>query len=48
MENNIKNYSHNISYVEQEPYIFSGSVRENIFFGSEYDENLYNEVVEKC
>ena len=37
-----------VAYVEQEPIIFSGTVRENILFGLVYDEELYNEVVDCC
>ncbi|KAL4483821.1 hypothetical protein ABPG72_006196 [Tetrahymena utriculariae] len=37
-----------ISYVEQEPYIFSGSVRENILFGSQYDKQWYDHVAKNC
>mgnify|MGYP002623134508 CR=1 FL=1 len=37
-----------IAYVEQEPIIFSGTLRENILFGKEYDETRYNEVVKGC
>lgn len=34
-----------ISYVEQEPIIFSDSVRNNILFGKAYDEEFYSKVV---
>ena len=34
------------AYVEQEPYIITGSVKENIWFGLPYDETLFNEAVE--
>ncbi|EAR89965.1 ABC transporter family protein (macronuclear) [Tetrahymena thermophila SB210] len=37
-----------ISYVEQEPYIFSGTVRENILFGSQYDKQWYDHVAKNC
>lgn len=30
-----------IAYVEQEPFIFSGSVKENILFGKPYDEQRF-------
>ncbi|EAR91416.2 ABC transporter family protein (macronuclear) [Tetrahymena thermophila SB210] len=44
------NFSFNgkLAYVEQEPYIFSSSIKENIIFGSEYDEDLYQQVLEAC
>lgn len=31
-----------LAYVEQEPYIFSSTVRENIIFGKKYKEAFYN------
>jgi len=37
-----------IAYVEQEPIIFSGTVRSNILFGQEYDEQFYKTVVRAC
>lgn len=36
------NYKGKIAYVEQEPYIFSKTIRENIVFGSKFDEKYYN------
>ena len=35
-----------IAYVEQEPFIFSGSVRDNITFGLKYDEDRLKKAVE--
>lgn len=31
-----------VAYVEQEPYIFSGSVRDNIVLGKTFDTEWYN------
>ena len=35
-----------VAYVEQEPSIFAGTVKENILFGKPYDAELYAKVVE--
>lgn len=37
-----------IGYVAQNPWIFNGSVRENILFGLKYDEELYSETIAAC
>lgn len=37
-----------IAYVEQEPIIFSQTVKENILFGQEYDAELYQKVIRAC
>ncbi|KAL4478038.1 hypothetical protein ABPG72_013477 [Tetrahymena utriculariae] len=38
----------NLAYVEQEPYILQGTVRDNILFGKTYDEDFYQQVVRAC
>ncbi|KAL4462596.1 hypothetical protein ABPG74_000426 [Tetrahymena malaccensis] len=42
------NFSGRIAYVEQEPYIFNKTIKENIVFGAKYDEEYYNRVVQAC
>lgn len=37
-----------VAYASQVPWIFAGSVRENILFGKAYDEELYNSVIRAC
>nr|UJH94494.1 Ycf1.1 [Starmerella bombicola] len=37
-----------VAYVAQNPWIFNGSVRENILFGHRYDEELYAETIAAC
>ncbi|CAD8162932.1 unnamed protein product [Paramecium octaurelia] len=35
-----------LAYVEQDPFIYTGSIRENILFGKDYDYTLYLKVLE--
>ena len=37
-----------VVYVPQIAWIFSGTIRENILFGEQYDEDKYNRVIEAC
>ena len=37
-----------VSYASQEPWIFSGTIKENILFGEPYDKAWFNRVVECC
>ncbi|ODN02104.1 Multidrug resistance-associated protein 4 [Orchesella cincta] len=37
-----------IAYSSQEPWIFNGSVRENILFGKPYSSKWYDQVTEAC
>ncbi|NWJ11165.1 MRP9 protein, partial [Crypturellus undulatus] len=37
-----------LAYVSQQAFIFHGSIRENILFGEEYNEQRYNYVVNVC
>ena len=40
--------SANVAYVSQIPWVFSGTVRENITFGRKFDEKKYREVLKAC
>ncbi|XP_063169177.1 ATP-binding cassette sub-family C member 12-like [Candoia aspera] len=37
-----------LAYVSQQAWIFHGSVRENILFGEDYDEQRYNHTIKVC
>ena len=37
-----------LAYVPQQAWIMNATVRENILFGMEYDEERYQRVVEAC
>ena len=37
-----------LAYVEQEPVIFSGSIRDNIIFGNDFDDHFYHRVLRAC
>ena len=42
------NYSGTLAYVSENPWVFSGTVRENILFYLPYNEKLYHEVIRAC
>ncbi len=42
------NYSPIISYACQDPWIMNGTIRDNIVFYGEYNEEKYNQVVNAC
>ena len=42
------NFSQNISYASQDPWIMNGTIRDNIIFYSEFNKAKYNQVVEAC
>ena len=37
-----------IAYISQTPWVFSGTVRENIVFGRPFNQHLYNQALEAC
>ena len=37
-----------VAYCSQVPWIFEGTVRENVLFGAAYDERRYLQVIEAC
>lgn len=37
-----------VAYSAQQPWIFSGTLRQNILFGKEYNEEIYNKVITAC
>ncbi|CAH1738397.1 unnamed protein product [Aphis gossypii] len=37
-----------VSYASQEPWLFAGSVKQNILFGSPMDKKRYDKVIEVC
>jgi len=37
-----------IAYVSQTPWVFSGSVRENIVFGMKFDEKKFSKIIKAC
>jgi len=36
------------AYVEQEPFIVSGTVTENIILGSEFNQELFDNTIKVC
>ena len=42
------NVVNNVSYASQEPWLFSGTIKNNILFTAPYKPEYYGQVVEKC
>lgn len=38
----------NLSFASQEPWLFSGTVQQNILFGSKFNKNKYNTIIKMC
>ena len=37
-----------VAYISQQPWVFSGTLKENILFGQEYIKEKYDEVIRVC
>ena len=37
-----------MGYAAQDPWLFDGTVRQNILFGNEYDDQMYNDTIQLC
>lgn len=37
-----------VSYASQEPWLFAASIRDNIIFGEQYNEDKYRTVIKAC
>jgi ABC-type transport system involved in cytochrome bd biosynthesis fused ATPase/permease subunit len=37
-----------ISYVSQQPWVFSATLRQNIVFGNHYNASRYNKILKAC
>ena len=37
-----------MGYAAQDPWLFDGTVRQNILFGNEYDDQRYNDTIKLC
>ncbi|KAG5357793.1 Canalicular multispecific organic anion transporter 1 [Yarrowia sp. B02] len=40
--------SGSMAYVSQQPWIFNATVRDNILFGSKFDQEVYDHVIDAC
>jgi ABC-type multidrug transport system fused ATPase/permease subunit len=54
MLNELENYQGSvvvnakIYYITQQPWAFTASIRQNIIFGSEYEPEKFNKIIEVC
>ncbi len=39
---------HHVAYIGQQPWIFPGTLRENVLFGNQYDKNKFDKVIQVC
>ena len=37
-----------LGYASQDPWVFDGTVKQNILFGNEFDEKRYNDTINLC
>ncbi len=42
------NMNGRIFYVSQEPWIFSGSIKQNILFGQHYQKQKFTQIINSC
>lgn len=48
VESGTINVNGTISYAGQEPWVFAGTVRQNILFGREFEKERYDAVIRAC
>lgn len=48
VESGVININGTMSYASQEPWVFAGTVRQNILFGMEYEKERYDAVIKAC
>lgn len=48
LESGTININGSVSYASQEPWIFSGSVKQNVIFSNSFDQSRYDLVIRSC